>query len=1175
MGDGTKGKGMTTPQDFGARAAGGYGGGSGDVAFLGANQLSSHLTSLERAVSANTKSIKDLTTKFAEYSKTAGGTHVKAQGGQGFAGVINNMTQYTGKHAGGYTPRHGQAQGFPSVINNMTTYTPRHGGAGAAGPGMTGAPPAGGGGGTTAVMPAAGATGGPSAGGRAISTFKGMATSAAFTLGGLAMGVGKAEFPKMLTMSNYIQQTTLGTSMSNQAANAMARRQLTGTAVGTSLQDVAAGQQMLQRMGGTVNLGSTPGSQAGVSTANALGYTNPGIGLTGAAQTTAAIFNPSTSIRATMMGLPSPFGGLGPNRKPQGITGLINQLETGGRTSKQTTKPWTPEQVTSALTIGPGGVGGLYQTLSTVYGLTPDQIGQVEQVAQGMAKLQQKGPKGQAPLSAQQAQALMNKAAGGNKQAQQQLNARGVNQTMQQIQQNLGQQQNQITGNMYNNFNQGLSKAADLLGEFNKVLEKMAGMPGVGQAAGFSGQVEHALGIGGSSGGLLGSLAGGAELGIGSVLGKKALGKFGGKLGGKAGSKILSGAGKSGIANRIGKGLLPLLAERIGLGALPSPTKKAEADYQKSIPKKGIGKDIYGIGADIFGAEGLDKVGGWLAEARGALGIGNLFAEGTHPTGHPAGRGGGAATPTSPKSKQKVDTKKKAKTSKVSGAAGNAVGIAEKYVGTPYVYGGDSPSAGFDCSGLIEYAYKQAGIALPRTSQAQWAFLSKKAIDLKKVQEGDIVFGAGSDGSPNSPGHEALMISQRQIIEAPYTGANIRIRAYNPGEWSHAGRPTGSLSGSSTQSGAGAVAGTGKAPNAKGSGTGNTGTSISSVSPVGNYGSVEEIEGLTAALAGGGMGGGYTGITGSSSAGTPGTKDASNAASGKPGKPGQTTSNLSGNKQILNKAASKYGWGTGAEWAALDKLEMHEAGYNSKAQNPTSTAYGMGQFLDNTWSSVGGSKTDDPTLQAQYMMKYIKQRYGDPIKAWGQYFGHAGGVGWYAAGGKDTPEGMKVVGERGPELIKTPKGTDILSNKQSMELLKSVKRPAETAHSTLLQDIAHGLKSVEKAAAGTLSQSQSANLASITASPSTTSYHNAARNLVLSTSTNVQRYGGGGGYGSAPSLNFKPNSIVIHNHSNSSGNGGASGDQQASLNAREMVKQVLRYLYNEQMYGAMAKGVKA
>jgi hypothetical protein len=138
-----------------------------------------------------------------------------------------------------------------------------------------------------------------------------------------------------------------------------------------------------------------------------------------------------------------------------------------------------------------------------------------------------------------------------------------------------------------------------------------------------------------------------------------------------------------------------------------------------------------------------------------------------------------------------------------------------------------------------------------------------------------------------------------------------------------------------------------------------------------------------------------------------------------------------------------------------------------------------------------------------------------------------------------------------------------------------MKRPAETPHSTLLDDIKTGFKAIEKAAAGTLSQSQSANLASVTAAPSTSAFQNAARNLVLSTSTNAQKYGGTAGYGGMTSLNFKPNSIVIHNHSNSSGNGGASGDQQASLNAREMVKQVLKYLYNEQMYGAMVKGVKA
>ena len=633
------------------------------------------------------------------------------------------------------------------------------------------------------------------------------------------------------------------------------------------------------------------------------------------------------------------------------------------------------------------------------------------------------------------------------------------------------------------------------------------------------------------------------------------------------------------------------------MSLLPSAPKKAEQQYQKSKPKKGIGKDIYDVGQDIFGEKGLDTVGGWLAEAQDKTSfldpIRNLFAEGTHPMGHPAGRGGGAATPTSPKSKQ--DKSKKSKTSSVSGAASDAVSTAEKYIGMPYVYGGDSPSTSFDCSGLVEYAYKQAGIALPRTSEAQWAFLSRKSVDLKKVQEGDIVFAAGSDGSADSPGHEALMISQRQIIEAPQTGSNIRIRAYNPGEWSHAGRPSGSLSGSSTASGKGAIPGTNKAHKYTGIASGNTGTGISSVSPVGNYGSVEEVEGLTAALAGGSAGIGYTGITGSSSAGTAGTDPSTAAAAAPAG---------TRKDQSTGKYTGKYGAGV-KQWssqvtAALKQLGLSasllplvlnqmqsESSGNPNVVNKTDSNWqaghpsvGLMQVIQGTFDAYAGPyKSKGPFLYGVSVDPlaniYAALNYGKHGAGFGGGPGQIGSMHGYAKGGKDTPEGMKIVGERGPELIKTPKGTDILSNKQSMDLLKSVKRPAETAHSTLLQDIAHGLKSVEKAASGTLTQSQSANLASITASPSTTTYQTAARNLVLSTSTNVQRYGGQGGYGSAPMLNFKPNSIVIHNHSNSSGNGGASGDQQASLNAREMVKQVLKYLYNEQMYGAMVKGVKA
>jgi phage-related protein len=75
-----------------------------------------------------------------------------------------------------------------------------------------------------------------------------------------------------------------------------------------------------------------------------------------------------------------------------------------------------------------------------------------------------------------------------------------------------------------------------------------------------------------------------------------------------------------------------------------------------------------------------------------------------------------------------------------------------------------------------------------------------------------------------------------------------------------------------------------------------------------------------------------------------------------------------------------YGWGS--QWPALDALVMSESGWNPFAQNPTSSAFGIGQFLDSTWASVGFSKTSNPVTQIQAMLKYIEQRYGSPNAAW-------------------------------------------------------------------------------------------------------------------------------------------------------------------------------------------------
>lgn len=72
------------------------------------------------------------------------------------------------------------------------------------------------------------------------------------------------------------------------------------------------------------------------------------------------------------------------------------------------------------------------------------------------------------------------------------------------------------------------------------------------------------------------------------------------------------------------------------------------------------------------------------------------------------------------------------------------------------------------------------------------------------------------------------------------------------------------------------------------------------------------------------------------------------------------------------------------QWVYFNNIVMHESRWNPTAQNPHSTAYGIGQFLNGTWGTVGCTKTSDPYIQVDCMIKYIKQHplYGDPHRAW-------------------------------------------------------------------------------------------------------------------------------------------------------------------------------------------------
>jgi hypothetical protein len=106
----------------------------------------------------------------------------------------------------------------------------------------------------------------------------------------------------------------------------------------------------------------------------------------------------------------------------------------------------------------------------------------------------------------------------------------------------------------------------------------------------------------------------------------------------------------------------------------------------------------------------------------------------------------------------------------------------------------------------------------------------------------------------------------------------------------------------------------------------------------------------------------------------------------------------SGNIALVQSMAAQRGW-TGAQWNALYTLIMHESGFRNTAQNPTSTAYGMFQFLDSTWAGYGYGKTSDPRIQTLAGFNYIASKYGSPIGAWNFWAGHH----WYADGTPNVP----------------------------------------------------------------------------------------------------------------------------------------------------------------------------
>lgn len=106
------------------------------------------------------------------------------------------------------------------------------------------------------------------------------------------------------------------------------------------------------------------------------------------------------------------------------------------------------------------------------------------------------------------------------------------------------------------------------------------------------------------------------------------------------------------------------------------------------------------------------------------------------------------------------------------------VAAAKKYLGVPYLFGGNNPLIGIDCSRFVQLAFQSVGINLKRTTYDQ--FKQGSSVDISEIQPGDVVFTVPTFKGPD---HEGLYVGNGLIQESPHTSTgpqDIEVNKYIP-----------------------------------------------------------------------------------------------------------------------------------------------------------------------------------------------------------------------------------------------------------------------------------------------------------------------------------------------------------------------------------------------------------
>jgi cell wall-associated NlpC family hydrolase len=98
-----------------------------------------------------------------------------------------------------------------------------------------------------------------------------------------------------------------------------------------------------------------------------------------------------------------------------------------------------------------------------------------------------------------------------------------------------------------------------------------------------------------------------------------------------------------------------------------------------------------------------------------------------------------------------------------SASAARVLATAQRYIGAPYRYGGESPSSGFDCSGFVQYVFGRHGVALPRTSRLQASAGKSLPLGLQSLRPGDLLLFASTGRGVN---HVAIYVGENRILHS-------------------------------------------------------------------------------------------------------------------------------------------------------------------------------------------------------------------------------------------------------------------------------------------------------------------------------------------------------------------------------------------------------------------------